>query len=330
MTRLRYGLIGLICVLLGVAQLLLLKALPNASGLLETIPMETEESPTPDFHLGSVVWDVRGYAGDASLEPFRAYFQTHCAGKTGREAAQWLADALRAAIPLGEPRRQFLYSPTYDPATELAAHLNGEPGYCVTLSGFLAATLLAEGIPARVVQFVPEANLRLGQSKEVGGHTVIEVWDKTGGWSIVDPTYDGCPYIGDHPCSAFAALESPDKVRWVPTRTMQTSSGAATFYETTAFALRHGRLRYPEPWLYMRTGPRASYFPFRGKFVIVGPPSWKYGPAQNVLRYGILVCAVIAMCSLSVWLVCQPSARSRLEQPVVSKPARSCCGQRVD
>jgi hypothetical protein len=290
------GLTSLCALLL---QLAALKALPYSSCIVESAFSADDSSALLGFQVGSLSWDVPSYRIDAALEPFRNYFHAHAGGRTGIGAALLIAHSLRKDIPFGEPRREF-FQYGYVPAADFSAHLQGEPGHCVTLSGFLAASLLSVGIPARVVQFIPSHN-------EVGGHNLVEVWDERTGWALIDPSYDGHLTIRGQTCSALQALLDPVNIRWVAKDTAAEVGDAKAFYETKSFPLRDGHLIYPEPWLYLRTGPKGSTWPFRGRFVLVGEPSWRYGPAQTVLRSGIVVCGALAI--ICLWLTAVRRAR---------------------
>jgi hypothetical protein len=69
----------------------------------------------------------------------------------------------------------------------------------------------------------------------------------------------------------------------------------AAYYQSADASIFRGHLMYPEPWLYLRTGPRISRWPFHGGFAHVGPWQWELGPAQVVLRDGILLCGLLAL-----------------------------------
>jgi hypothetical protein len=268
-----------------------LKSLPYSTCLLETVTPLHDVQVTASFSLGSAHWDVASYTVDPKLKPFRDYVRIHADAREGRAAALAVAHSLRQDIPFGKPQREF-FQYTYDPKVDFAAHLRGEPGHCVTLSGFLAASLLSVGIPARVVQLVP-------REKTAGGHNLVEVWDHQAGWCLIDPSFDGYPVIDNRPCSGLEALLYPEKIRWMPKKSATGEAGdPKEFYETKSFPLRDGHLIYPEPWLYLRTGPKASSWPIRGRFILVGEPSWQYGPGQTVLRYGVVVCGTLGIACL--------------------------------
>jgi hypothetical protein len=282
--------------LLLASQLAALKALPYASSLIEEAePSRDDPRPTPDFTLGSLRWDVSAYKTDPKLEPFREYFRAKCPDKTGLSAARCIAQQFVDQLHWGQPTHEFLAS-RYDPAEDFREHLKGASGHCVSRAGFLAAILLSVGIPARVVQLVP----RQGSA---GGHNLVEVWDAAEGWVLVDPSYGDLVYNGGGYCSALDALNRPTTIRWRGTRTANLASDPVAYYESQDFPLRDGVLMYPEPWLYLRTGPRAAPWPFRGKFALVGKQTWRFGPAQTLLYCGTLLSAALGLCLLlaHVW-----------------------------
>lgn len=210
------------------------------------------------------------------------YFRKACGEKKGVAAALCLSDRFAKEIPWGEPFNEFFY-PGHDPVKEFHRHIRGEQGHCVTRSGYIATILLSVGIPARVVQLVP---------LDTYGHNLVEVWDKRHGWVMTDPSYNGLIGSGEDPSSAVSMWRSPGSVKWLG-KGLSNASPAGNpleIYKKNCY-LFEGYLVYPEPWLYLRTGRRVSYWPFWGRFAVIGPWHWSLGPAQGFLRIGILFCA---------------------------------------
>src|SRR5437870_5298922 len=146
---------ALVSTLLMALQLILLAMAPYSSCLLARAPLKAAlDRPCPNFRLGPVEWHVSLYARDPHLEPLRAYFRSTCGRKTGAAAAIVLSDRFASRFAFGQSAREF-FGRTYDPVTDLFAHIKGEPGHCVTRSGLTSAILLSAGIPARVVQLAP-------------------------------------------------------------------------------------------------------------------------------------------------------------------------------
>ena len=88
-----------------------------------------------------------------------------------------------------------------------------------------------------------------------------------------------------------------------------------SLYESAGAPIFRGHLMYPEPWLYLRIGHRAAPWPFRGEFAHIGPSQWQFGPAQGLLRYGIVLCAALMLLCLI------PSPRAR---PVPARRPTAC------
>jgi hypothetical protein len=272
-----------LCLLVG-GQLALLKALPYASCSLERVD-GCYDRPDPNFRIGSVEWDVRYYSQAAELEPLRQYFREACPGnEAGLEAAVRISVDFYKRFPMGAPSVDF-FSTRFDLLNAFAAHLRErEPGHCVSRSGLLAAVLLSAGRPARVVQiFSPRRR----------GHNVVEVWDGKDGWVIVDPTFMTRfrPRPGEAVASRAAdPISHQSEPEVFSDRGLPLPDPPAYYFDDQDGLLRGPRV-YPEPWLYLRTGPRFATFPFRGKFLVPGNPLWCFGPVQTLLQGGILVCA---------------------------------------
>lgn len=230
---------------------------------------EAERVPEAEGHfdLSVLHWDMSLYRSDARLEPLRREFSRSCGGLEGLVAAGCIGDLFHRSFPGGAPKHEFVDA-TYDPAADLASHLaGGEPGHCVTRAGLVAATLLASGIPARVVQI-----------RSVGsGHTLVEVWDRGLGWVLSDPTMSPARR---EPRSAVDAVLRDSSPR-LPAR----AGDGIGADERDRGPREQAQLAYPEPWLYTRVGERAAAWPLRGLFVSVGPRRLLDGPVQTLLRW---------------------------------------------
>ena len=307
-TRRRFYLSGTVLFILLVLQLAALRALPYSTSLLENVApeevMAQSEHPQKGFSIGSIRWDIRRYANDPRLEPFRHYFREYCNGKKGIAAALCLSDRFAEQFPFGPPSDDF-FKADYDPVASLIAHTQkGEPGHCVTRSGLAAAALLSMGIPAHVIQLIPSKG---------PGHNIFSVWDEEYGWVAIDPLTGYMIGNEKGPTSALVALQSPDKVKSFRLAGEPKGMGDLNIiYEGEKAPLFRGQLAYPEPWLYLRTGERAAYWPFRGAFVYTGPWEWWIGPAQMFLHYGIAVCC--ALITLFVGALLTGTARKYLKQ----------------
>lgn len=266
--------LSLICGLALVIELFVLRELPYSTSWIEAVTeSEVASKPTPNFRIGSSVWLVDQYAKEPSLEPFREEFERTCSGKAGVEAGICAAAALAERSPLGNPRSEFVDA-SYDPVQVLADHLGGAPGHCTTRSALVAAELLAVGIPARVVQVVPA---------EGSGHNILGVWDAERGWMLIDPSVPGIVTLDGVSATTRQLLRSPASVGVF-------SSGTLIPAAETNAALRGAETAlYPEPWLYMRVGPRAASWPFRGVFARIGRERILLGSAQKLLAGSIAV-----------------------------------------
>jgi hypothetical protein len=279
----------------GLSAASLLMLLPFSGRRSDAVHVDATELAGPpqrdQFDLGPVRWDVADYRTEKTLEPLREFFEHHCAGTVGLTAAWCVTDVFHAAFPHGDPAREFL-GPTFDPAVDLQEHLAGAPGHCVTRSGLVAAVLLASGIPARVAQIVPVDGSP--------GHTVAEVWNATG-WVMVDPSLsvqfeqDGRP---------LSVAEVVFEGEGAPRLRADTDPSTPKRYAAWQTPVVSTQIVYPEPWLYMRTGPKSARFPFRGVAVHAGPQFFALGPAQNFLHgavaafggggFALLAIAVVA------------------------------------
>jgi len=290
--------------------------LPYKSSLLTSVSLEQVLSPPGSgFQIGSVRWDLRAYATDPHLEPLRQYFRSVAGNKTGVAAATAISKDFVTRFPFGNAPRE-CFSRSYDPAEDLEEHLRGAPGHCVTRSSLASAVLLSVGIPARMVQL---------STNTAVGHNTFEVWDKRDGWVMVDPTYGGLFKMGDNLCSAVEAQLYGGAASWtqiVPPATKALSP--TTLYSPRGTDVLRAPLVYPEPWIYIRTGPRESQWPFRGRFAVVGPTTWKLGVGQAVSRFGIVAFALLAAASLLMGLFVHRFQREKSAPGVaaVAEPAR--------
>jgi hypothetical protein len=281
-----------------VVQLIALRRLEYSQARLVTVSMKEAGAPREPLKLGGLNWDPAPYAAAPSLAPLRA-LAARCRGLSPVATADCLSDLFADSFPHGRPTREF-FEAAYSPAQDLAQHMAGAPGHCVTRSGLLVASLLAAGIPARVVQLLPP--------DRAGGHNVAEVWDSTAKqWVLVDPTYRLVVEGARGLSSAAAALVAGPRARWqinnagrvVPQARQQDD---ATLY-STARRLVSGHLIYPDPWLYTRVGRPSAPAPFQGRFVVVGPRSFQLGLAQPLLQGGTLLALLALVASLLTLIV---------------------------
>lgn len=260
--------------------------LPYSSSIIESA--ETVGSGTPPsggfFRLGSITWDLREFEADASLAVYREVFATYSRGTRGLDAVVNISDEFARRFPHGSPKDEFFLA-DYDPIHTLYAHLGGEGGHCVTRAGLVATTLLASGIPARVLQVLPP---------DLSGHNIVEIWDDSEGWVLFDPTTGyafrrrGRDEKSGSYLSGEEAASSPGPVEIVPLGKVPANVGDPRAFISPRFFA--GTLVYPEPWLYTRVGERYSHWPFGGRFVKLGAGGWQTGPLQDLLRTGIVVC----------------------------------------
>jgi hypothetical protein len=272
-----------------------LKVAPYATSHLVRVPEEdTVPAPTPDFYVGDIAWHVRTYATDPELEPFRAYYRANSRGASGLLAARRLSDSMAEQFPFG-PQQDDFHSRAYDPVESLRVHSEGAPGHCIARAGLLSTTMLAAGIPARIVQFVPPRGK---------GHNVVEVWDEKHGWVLWDPLHGGRLEGSAGPVSAVTAARSPSDVKWVQVGVSAApDDDPVRLYFRPSYGYLHGAVIYPEPWLYLRAGPREAPWPFRASFAYTGPQLWRIGPLQAFLRAGLVVSVLGFVCCLGVPLL---------------------------
>jgi hypothetical protein len=267
---------------LGLAAVLLfvLRELPYSSVRFSAVDSEeTRRPPTPDFHLGPLTWSVTSLRHDPALRAFRSAMRASCGDRKGVAAAACASHVLRDRVPTGNPSSEYV-NVEFDPVTHFERHMAGEPGHCLTRSAILTSQLLSVGIPARVLQMVPANG---------SGHTLVEAWDDALGWVVVDPSTDGYLVATRGSATAVDLLGDPDGVVWKgfgPVAASATETEAKRRYFK---GLLTGNLLYPEPWLYLRVGPRVGPWPTRGQYARVGPTRLTLGPLQQALFFAIPV-----------------------------------------
>jgi len=273
--RQRLRLYALLAFALALFVLVVTKTLPYASFLMGDAGVGVVESDASHgFSIGSVRWEVEQFSRAASLTPFRRYFSEKCESQTGVQAAMCLAVAFDHAFPAGTPQHEF-FERDFDPVANFEAHLSGQPGHCVNRSAMLTTTLLSVGIPARVASFSPRSGW--------GGHTLVEVWTDAD-WVVVDPTEVGL--VGSTRPNSAAEIKQGSGVL----RLFNADGGVLQDYPLSP-SIASGELVYPEPWLYTRTGPRFSLWPFRGRFVQVGMYSWRFSTPLLLCRIAFVISA---------------------------------------
>ena len=220
------------------------------------------KAPTETFRAGPIEWNMALYRSAPELQAFRDTFGPECGGQSGLQAARCVTDLLKARSPSGAPRVEFVDA-EFDPAGMLHEHMGGAPGHCTARSAMTATSLLALGVPARIVQVLPQ-NTR--------GHNLVEVWDVTHGWLLFDPHFDSPYLLGDSFLSAVQLSQIQGGLRW--RRPAEGQPDPNLFAGST--------VHYPEPWLYTRVGERCARWPFRGCFAQVGPIQFRYGWGQRL------------------------------------------------
>lgn len=259
-----------------VACLAGLRALPfSTSYIVRGSDSEALARPGSTYTHGPLTWNLDAYRTDGSLQVFRDVFEAPCGKETGIPAARCVVDLIHQKSPHGVPAREFL-DQNFDPAAVFQQHMAGAPGHCTAKSFMAATSLLALGVPARVVQLIPSVE---------GGHTVIEVWDPEHGWALFDPDNDSSFLHGDDFVSASTLTTISGGLRW---RRPHDSAPDPNFF---AGATVH----YPDPWLYTRVGSPAAPWPFRGAFVQIGRSQFELGPAQRLCLGGVGLFALAAL-----------------------------------
>jgi hypothetical protein len=288
------GLYALLAFTFALSVLAVTKALPYATCLMAYADIATAASdPSHGFSIESVRWDLEHFSSAPELAPFRRYFFERCGGQTGTQAAICLSQAFDHAFPFGTPKHEFLER-NFDPVSNFEAHLSGEPGHCVSRSAMLATTLLSVGIPARVVSFTPRSGW--------GGHTLVEVWAGAD-WVAVDPSKVGL--VGSSRPNSAAEIKRVSR----SLRLFNADGSVRQDPYPLSPSVASGELVYPEPWLYTRTGPRFSFWPFRGRFVQVGMYGWLFSTPLLLCRVAFAI-SVLAGLYFFVGLL---SSRGRIE-----------------
>lgn len=256
--------------------LVVLRFLPYSTSWIERVPdREAGAAPGESFSsVGPLSWDLLLFRSAPQLQPFRDAFGPRCSGMLGIEAARCVSDIIKAKSARGEPRTEFVDA-TFDPAADLGEHMAGAPGHCTARSSMTATSLLALGIPARIVQVLPTDDR---------GHNLVEVWDPRGGWALFDPHFESSYLLGDSFVSAVQLSRIQGGLRW-----RRPSEGQP---DPNVFA--GSTIHYPEPWLYTRVGARCATWPFRGCFAQVGPARFRFGPAQRLALGAVVLSAVAA------------------------------------
>jgi hypothetical protein len=307
--------------LLVVVQLVALRRLEYSQAWVVNASIDEARAPRDPLALGGLRWDPAPYVAAPALAPFRAMVAGRCGGLNAVATADCLSDLFAERFAHGRPSREF-FAKGYSPAQDLAAHLGGAPGHCVTRSGLLAAGLLAAGFPARVAQFLPASGS--------GGHNVVEVWNGAQ-WVLVDPTYrlavEGQAGSGS---AAYALGAGPD-ARWRINNSVRAVPAVGPSRDTELYDIARnllsGHLIYPDPWLYTRVGQPHAPAPFQGRFVVVGPPSLRLGLAQPLLQMGALLAFLALIASLVArllrrgWREPLPATGLTGENPVTPAPA---------
>jgi hypothetical protein len=219
---------------------------------------------------------------------------------------------LRDRVPPGNPSSEYV-DRAFDPVAHFERHMGGEPGHCLTRSAILASELLSVGVPARVMQMVPPGDQ---------GHTLVEVWDDSLGWVVVDPSTDGYVVARSGPGAAVDLLENRESLDFKAFGRVAASASETEAMRLYFQRLLTGNLLYPEPWLYLRLGAKVGPWPTRGQYVRAGPAHLTLGPIQHALVVAIPLLGLLgAALVLAAWR--RPDALRTL---VWSEPERSPAG----
>jgi hypothetical protein len=276
--RLQLKLFGGLALFASAAGLLILRELPYSTARITAVEaVELRRAPTPDFTVGPLTWRVSALQEDAALGPFRDAMRGACGDSRGLAAAACATRILHDRVPPGDPSTEYV-DRHFDPIAHFHRHMGGEPGHCLTRSAILASELLSVGIPSRVIQMVPSSE---------DGHTLVEVWDDSLGWVVVDPSTDGYVVSARGPALAIDLLTNRENLEW---KAFDHISPSPSEIESMRLYFRHilsGSLLYPEPWLYLRLGPRVGSWPTRGQYVRAGPMRLTLGPIQHALVVAI-------------------------------------------
>src|SRR5262249_35764448 len=104
---------------------------------------------------------------------------------------------------------------------------------------------------------------------------------------------------GKKPSGAVVLRAAPERLPWhtlaeAPAPKNSFEDGRRNGPDTRLYK---GRLFYPEPWLYLRTGPRVAPWPFRGAFARLGSGPLDFGRIL-ALRVGIAASFSLAVAFL--------------------------------
>jgi Transglutaminase-like superfamily len=266
-------------VVVSLASFVTLVAMPYSTSWIErTSSQSALEAPGPGVAVGRLTWDYALYQRSPALDPFRKAF-AGCADKTGVEAARCVTTILNTDSPVGRPLVEFVDA-RFDPATALATHLEHGAGHCTARSALGATALLSLGVPARVVQLLPQG---------ASGHNVFEVYDPTHGWVMFDPSFDSS-FLSEDQYASSVEVSQAERLRW-----RRPHDGAP---DPTTFA--GATISYPEPWLYTRLGERCAHLPFRACFAQIGPRQFRYGDAQH-LAFGTSIASFVFALAWAAW-----------------------------
>jgi hypothetical protein len=265
--------------LLAVTSVLALKSVDYSTSTITRVSDAEVSAVPPGAHVvGALRWEFERYTAAPSLSAFRDAFGPRCGALKGVDAARCVTQMLLEASPHGAGDTEFV-DVRFDPARAIRAHLAGAPGNCTARSAMAATALLSLGVPARVVQLLPQAR---------AGHNALEVYDAEKGWVLFDPLFDSSYLVGGKYASALAIAGASAASRDVSWR--RPHDGAP---DPNEFA--GSTIQYPEPWLYTRVGERCATWPFRACFVQVGPSQFRYGPLQQGLFFSTLAAGLFTL-----------------------------------
>jgi hypothetical protein len=311
--RLHLTLFGALALLGSATGLFVLRELPYSSVRIAGVDSdELRRPPTPDFTVGPLTWRVSALRQDASLQPFRDAMHATCGEQRGLAAAACATRVLRDRVPPGNPSSEYV-DRGFDPVAHFERHMGGEPGHCLTRSAILASELLSVGVPARVIQMVPPGDR---------GHTLVEVWDESLGWVVVDPSTDGYLVARGGPAPAIDLLERRESLEFRGLGPIAPPGSETQATRLDFQRLLTGNLLYPEPWLYLRLGPRVGPWPTRGQYVRAGPAYLTLGLVQHALVVAIPLLGLLGVALfLAAWR--RPDALRTL---IWSRPERAPAG----
>lgn len=280
---------ALLCLLLGV-EVVWLASRHYSKAWFDRVDLDEARAADTSLTLRGQSWDPALYRRSAALAPFAELATAQCPGRTGLALTTCLASYLAARFPHGSPRGE-LFDRDFDPVAVMRSHMGGEPGHCVSRSGIVVAALLATGVPARMVQLLPELPDR--------GHNALEVWE-AGKWVFFDPTYGGIVTTASGARSAAAiTAASAGELRWQqlsprPAALEPHPQDWAGLYARPSTRFVH--VVYPEPWLYTRVGTKQAWGPFNGRFIVAGAPVLHLTLGHTLLHAAILATVAAIAC----------------------------------